>query len=317
MFLFILAVLVLIFGFSVGIWLQLEDEGGKAIAAFIITPILTVIFVIASCLTVVSTGNTGIITTFGRVSDYNLDAGIHFVSPWAKVIKMDNRVQKASVDLACFSSDIQEVSCRYAINYQIEKANAQKIYTTIGASYFDTVISPNVAESVKTIVAHYTAESLIASRDKLAVEIESYLREQLVEYNIEVVSTAIEDLDFTDEFTNAVEAKQVAVQNKLKATTEQEQKTMEAKQAADRAKIEAEASAEVAKIQALADLEVQRINADAAEYAGQKEAAKNKAISESVTGDLLRYYLIQQWNGEYPNTYMGSDNVSALIGIEG
>lgn len=268
-----------------------------------------------SFITSVSTGHTGIVTTFGRVENYTFDAGVHVKLPWNKIITMDNRVQKATVDLACFSADIQEVTCKYTLNYQISKSNAQDIYRTVGRDYFETVVTPAVAESVKTIMAHYTAENLIGSRDALASEIENLLGEQLQKYNIEIVSTSIEDMDFTDEFTNAVEAKQVAVQNKLKAQTEQEQKTMEAQQAAERAKIDANAAAEVSKIQAQADLEVQKINADAAEYTGQKEAAKNKAVSESLTEELIKYYLIQQWDGKYPATYMGSDNVSALLDI--
>ena len=91
---------------------------------------------------------------------------------------------------------------------------------------------------------------------------------------------------------------------------------MEAQQAAERAEIEAQAAAAVAVIAAQADLEVTKIQADAAEYAGQKEAAKNKAISEWLTEDLIEYYYIQQWDGILPNTYMGSDNVSAIVGLQ-
>ena len=301
----------------------------KPFAKFSWIPLVAgiLVFVIASvssCYASIDTGHTGVVTVFGKVENYTLDAGIHVKAPWQTVVQMDNRVQKATIKLECFSSDIQEVSCIYTMNYQINKANAQEIYKTVGKDYYDTVITPNVAESVKTIMAHYTAENLVGNRDSLASEIEVLLGTQLEKYNIEVVSTAIEDMDFTDEFTNAVEAKQVAVQNKLKATTEQEQKTMEAQQAAARAKIEAEAAAEVAqikagaeaevaKIQAQANLEVAKLQADATEYAGQKEAAKNKAISEELTEELLRYYLIQQWDGKYPETYVGSEGVANII----
>jgi regulator of protease activity HflC (stomatin/prohibitin superfamily) len=92
---------------------------------------------------------------------------------------------------------------------------------------------------------------------------------------------------------------------------------MEAEQEAERAKINAAAEAEVAKIAAQADLEVTKIQADAAEYAGLKEAAKNKAISEQLTDLLLQYYYVQQWNGVVPESYVGSDNVSAIIGMGG
>ena len=276
--------------------------------------VLFIICIFCASVTSIPTGHTGVVTTFGRVENYTLDAGFHTKAPWNDVVLMDNRVQKASIGLACFSSDIQEVNCQYTVNYQISKTNAQDIYRTVGTAYFDTVITPNVQESVKTIMAHYTAEDLIGQRDKLAAEIEDLLATQLVKYNIEVVSTAIEDMDFTDAFTNAVEEKQVAAQKKLKATIEQEQKTIEAQQAAARQKIEAEAAAEVAKIQAAADLEVQKINADAAEYTGRKEAAKNEAIANSLTPELIDYLRIQQWDGKLPTTILG-DNGSVLIGL--
>lgn len=218
---------------------------------------------------------------------------------------MDNRVQKQSTEFLCFSADIQEVSCVYTVNYQISKTNASEIYKTIGINYYETVVKPNIVESVKTITARYTAEELIAKRDTLAIEIEDLLSVALTKYNVELISTAIEDLDFTDSFTDAVEAKQVAQQNKLKAQTEQEQKTMEAEEAAKRAAIDANAAAEVAMIQAQADLEVRKINADAEAYEGQKQAEKNKAIAESLTDELIQYQYIQQWNGELPDTVLG------------
>lgn len=309
----IFGILVIIGCIIGGVVLAANDYKVGGIGVAVGGIVLGILFIFLGCTCSVETGNTGIVTTFGRVEDYTLEAGFHTKAPWNNIIEMDNRVQKQTVDLLCFSSDIQEVSCKYTINYQISKKNAQDIYRTIGTDYFDTVIVPCVTESVKTIMAHYSAENLIGNRDKLAKEIEDLLSDQLGKYNIEMVSTSIEDMDFTDEFTNAVEAKQVAAQNKLKAETEQAQKTMEAQQAAERTKIEAQAQAEVAKIQAQADLEVQKINADAAEYTGQKEAAKNEAISKSLTPQLITYYQIQAWDGKYPETYLGSDNVSAII----
>jgi len=308
MFGLIFGIIVILAGIIIGICAVVSDYKGAGIGALLGGIIVGTVCIVLGCMVSVGTGHTGIVTTFGRVEDYTLDSGFHFKAPWNDVIEMDNRVQKATVTLPCFSSDIQEVNTVYTVNYQISKTNAQKLYIDVGTGYIDTVINPAVYESVKTIMAHYTAEDLIGKRDTLASEIEKFLGEQLLNYNIEVVSTAIEDMDFTDEFTNAVEAKQVAVQNKLKAQTEQEQKTMEAQQAAERTKIEAEAAAAVAKIQAQADLEVQKINADAAEYTGQKEAAKNKAINESLTGELLKYFYIQQWDGKLPQTILGDDS---------
>ncbi|MBQ9747327.1 MAG: prohibitin family protein [Clostridia bacterium] len=265
------------------------------------------IFAIASdCITTIPTGHTGIVTTFGRVEDYTYEAGVHPKLPWQQVVKMDNRIQKASVEMSCFSSDIQEVSTVYTINYQIEKANAQTIYRTIGKDYYTTIILPRIEESVKSMIAKYNAESLIASREQLSVEIRDDLTVKLATYNVEVIDASIENLDFSDAFTNAVEAKQVAAQEKLKAEIQQEQANIEAKAAAERAVIAAEAEAEKALIEAEAAAEAKKKEADALAYAGEKEAEANAKIAESLTDELINYKTIEQWNGELP-TYMGGE----------
>ena len=283
----------------------------KKIIAFSIIAVLCVILVL-SCFTSVPAGFTGVPVTFGKVADYTLDSGLHFKSPFTEVIKMDNRIQKHTVNMSAFSQDIQETSVSYTINYQISKNDAMTIYRTIGREYFDTVIAPNISEAVKTATAHYTAESLVNNRDKLAAEIEGTLKDLLAPYNIEVVGTAIEDLDFTDAFTNAVEAKQVAAQNKLRAETEQSQATMEEQARAERAIIAAEAEAKQSVIAANADLEVVKIQAEASLYAGQREAEMNQRIAESLTPELIKYYWIKQWDGVLPSTVLG-DTTSIML----
>ena len=263
-----------------------------------------IFFIGCDCITTIPTGHTGIVTTFGRVEDYTYEAGVHTKAPWQQVVKMDNRIQKASVEMSCFSSDIQEVSTVYTINYQIEKANAQTIYRTIGKDYYTTIILPRIEESVKSMIAKYNAESLIASRESLSVEIREDLTSKLAAYNVEVIDASIENLDFSDAFTNAVEAKQVAAQEKLKAEIQQEQANIEAKAAAERAVIAAQAEAEKAVIEAEAAAEAAKKEADAKAYAGEKEAEANKKISESLTDELIDYKTIEQWNGELP-TYVG------------
>jgi len=259
------------------------------IASGIMAIILVVVALCSICK--IPTGHTGVITSFGKVDNYTYDAGIHIKAPWKKVIKMDNRVQKQSVELQCFSSDIQEVKIVYTINYQINKDNAMIIYSTIGKEYYDIAIVPNITESVKVVTARYTAEKLVGTRDELALAIEKDLTARLREFNIELVSTSIEDMDFTDAYTNAVEAKQVAQQNKLKAETEAEQKI-----------IEAEASAKVAKVKAQG-------NADAKRIAAEAEADANKKIAASLDERVLRNKWYEKWNGEYPQVVSGGGTI--------
>jgi regulator of protease activity HflC (stomatin/prohibitin superfamily) len=257
--------------------------------------LLGVVLTGLGCISSVDTGYVGIVKTFGRVENYTFDSGFHFKAPWNSVVQIDNRVQKTTNELPCFSSDIQEVYTVYTVNYQISKTNAQNLYRDVGTNYLETVVNPTIQESVKTVVAKYTAEQLIGKREVLAEEIESLLAINLQKYNIDVVSTAIENMDFTESFTAAVEAKAVAAQQKLQAQIEQERLTMEAVQAAERAQIEAEAQAvvdktkaeaakEISEIQAEADRIVAQIGSDSAEYQGKKEAAIALQRLASING---------------------------------
>ena len=92
---------------------------------------------------------------------------------------------------------------------------------------------------------------------------------------------------------------------------------MEQEQIAKRRIIDANAAAEEAKIQAEADLEVTKIQADAAEYAGLKEAAKNKAVAEWLSKDLLGYYYIQKWDGKLPYFFLGDSADNILLTVPG
>lgn len=301
MLLFIFGILIFIGGIIFMGYNIAQGNGGTAGIGGVVAIILTVVLVVLSCVANVPTGHTGVLTTFGKVEDRTLEAGMNFKTPWQEVVKMDNRVQKQSTDLICFSSDIQEVSMKYTVNYQISSADAMTIYKTIGIDYYTNIIIPNITESVKTAVAHYNAEALVSGRSELSKVIQEDLTACLANYNIIVVSVSIEDMDFTDAFTNAVEAKQVAEQNKLKAQTEAEQRI-----------IEANAEAEIRRVNAEADAEAKKIAADAAAYEisakAEAEAAANKQIAESLTEELIEYKYYETWNGELPGV-VGADTI--------
>ena len=277
--------------------------------------LIVAIILAFSMIKTVPTGYTGILTTFGKVEPNTVSAGVHVIAPWQKIVKLDNRTQKVSVETDTFSKDIQQVKVSLAVNFCIDQATAQELYKTVGVNYYESVVLPRILENVKAVVAEYSAENLVAKRGELSDEILTRLTDDAAAYGINIISISVEDIDFTDEFTDAVERKQVATQNKLAAETEQAQKTMEEQAAADRAVISAKAKAEQDVIAANAELEVTKIQAEAALYAGEKEAEMNKRIAESLTPNLVKYYYIKQWDGILPKTVLGEDS-SFIISLE-
>lgn len=285
-------ILFVIFGFK-------KDASGFswALNAKQFAAILGILIMSGSFIAKVPTGHTGVVTTFGHVEDYTYEAGIHFKNPLSNVINMDNRTQKETLELSCFSSDIQEVAITYTVNFQIDKENAQNIYRTIGVNYYDKIIVARVQDCVKTVAAKFSAENLVGSRNEFSIQIEEMLKASLAQHNIQLVGASVENMDFTDAFTEAVEAKQVAEQNKLKAQTEAQQKV-----------IEAEAAAQVKVIEAQAE-------ADAILAKATAEAEANKKLAESITKELIDYQYAEKWDGELPQITGGDSVIPVLDGF--
>lgn len=288
-----------------------EDVGNKrkiSIVIWVATIVLSAVLMFISVVAIVPTGYTGIKTTFGKVSDDVLGSGINFTLPWQNVINMDNREQRAPFTLEAFSKDIQQVDIQGSINLNIDKTTAMNLYRDVGVEYWNVLVTPRVYEDVKIVIAQYTAEKLVENRQACSDQIYELLKQELSVKGINVISFAIENIDFTDAFESAVEAKQVATQEKQKAQTEQEKMTMEMQQKAERDRIQAQAAADVQKIQADAEAYAVKVQAEA-------QAEANRKIAETLSDALIRNNTVKQWNGQLP-VVTSSEGAANLINLK-
>ena len=309
MVLLIFSILILIASIIGGITIDRNDYPGFKVATPIIGIIVAIVLIILSCASYVPTGYTGIVTTFGKVHENTLDAGINFHAPWDNVIKMDNREQRLTFKLEAFSKDIQQVDVQGSVNYNIDKTTAMNLYRDVGTEYSTILIGPRIQEDVKIVIAKYTAENLIENRQAMSDAIYELLKAELAPKGINIISFAVENVDFTDAFESAVEAKQVATQEKQKAKTQQEQQTMEEEQKAERARIAAQAQADVQKIEADAEAYAIRAKAEA-------DAEANKKLNASLTTDLIEYNKILHWNGQLPTITGGGTPIINFGAVE-
>ena len=241
----------------------------------------------------VGNGKVAVVTRFGKAQDETLEAGFH-VKPFFNTLHpMSIKTKTMQTALSAFSSDIQQVNTTVTLNYNIDKTNAVTLYREVGSGYEKTLMAPRVQEDVKIVFSRYTAENLVQKRDLLSTEILELLQEYLAPYGINVTAVAIEDIDFTDAFTNAVEAKQVATQEKLTAQTQQERLTMEAEAQAERETIAAQAKAERDRIAAEAEAYAIKTKAEA-------EAEANAKVAASLSDALIDYVRAQAWDGKLP-----------------
>ena len=251
--------------------------------------ILLAIIVIANCVTIVQPGHTGVVVTLGKVNETVLQEGLHFKIPFVQnVVMIDNRITKLEVDTEAFSSDLQTVDTRLAINYRVDTSKSYSIYKNIGAGYEAVLVEPAVNEVLKAIVAQYSAEESVTNRTLISTGLVEGLNEKLNDIGLYVTDVNIINFEFSEAYITAIEEKQVAQQELLKAETEKQTKITNAEAEAEAMKVKAEGEAEALKITASA------------------EAEANATIAESLTEELIRYQKVDRWNGELPKVTGGS-----------
>jgi len=190
----------------------------------------------------VGAGERGIVQNFGAVQNTVLGEGIHFKIPIMQtVILMDVKIQKAITDAASASSDLQDVDLSVALNYHVIPDKANVVYQSIGMEFKARIIDPAIQEVMKAVTARYTAEELITKRPAVSTEMKDALTSRLLESNIAVDAFSIVSFSFSKTFTDAIEAKQTAEQNALKAKRDLDRIRVEAEQTIAAATAEAEA----------------------------------------------------------------------------
>ena len=197
---------------------ELFSNKNKRIALIVVVVIILVITFFSSIRTV-GTGQVGVVTQYGRVTGRELNEGLSFIAPWGinNVTVYDIKVQKEAVVSTAASKDLQDVSSEIVLNYSLERGSVSRVHQTIGALYVDKIITPAINEVFKAASAEYTASELITQRSELKTVAQKTLSDRLAPYGVKVSELSIVDFKFSDNFSKAIEEKQVAQQNAERA----------------------------------------------------------------------------------------------------
>jgi regulator of protease activity HflC (stomatin/prohibitin superfamily) len=207
---------------------------------FIIT--VVVILLIFSSFTVIDAGHTGVVVRLGKVSDNVLNEGFHFKLPIiTNIVKIDNRVLKTEVKSDSASKDLQSISSKVSVNYRVNTNSSAKIYKNVGNNFETVIVNPAIQECMKSVAAKYTAEELITKRAIVSSEMEKEISQKINPYGLNIEVFNIINFEFSKEFSKAIEAKQTAQQQALKAEQDLARIKVEASQTVEKAKAESEA----------------------------------------------------------------------------
>lgn len=261
------------------------EKGDPNVSGIIKTVVLALVIGIAAAklggsITIIGAGERGVVfDSVSGVKPVALKEGINFVTPFVQsVIIFDVRTQKVEFEATAASKDLQNVATKVALNFNPTAEAVPEIYQTYGVDYEEKVIHPAVQEAVKAITALYTAEELITKREQVKAGVQEHLAKMMTMAHLQLTQTYITDFKFEQAFSQAIEQKQVA-----------EQQAMKAKRDLDRVKLEAE--------QKIAGL--------------RAEAEGLRMQKEQITPQLIELRRIEKWDGHYPQI-MGGNTMSLM-----
>jgi regulator of protease activity HflC (stomatin/prohibitin superfamily) len=206
--------------------------------------VLLVLAIIFRPFSIVNAGERGVIMQFGKVQDRVFDEGIHPITPIATSVKnISIRIQNTSFKADATSKDLQRMTAEIAVNWNIDPTRVNKVFQKIGdeQQVITTIIAPAVSEVLKAAISQKTTEEIITERAQIKAEIDTNLQNRLAPYGVIVDDVSIVNFAFPEEFSKAVEARQIAEQQARQAEFNADKAAQEAQANINRAKGEAEA----------------------------------------------------------------------------
>src|SRR6266498_3973527 len=148
-----------------------KGPGGGGLRWALLVVGVLVVLMIGSPLTVIPAGHVGVKDFFGNVSSSVLPAGVNFVLPFTKVVKMSIKTQEIKETAEVPSKEGLTMDLEASVLFRLDPSKAAEIYRTIGPNYQEIAVVPQVRSAIREITATYEAKALYsAERDKIARE---------------------------------------------------------------------------------------------------------------------------------------------------
>lgn len=190
------------------------------IVAASIAAVLAVVLLV-SCIAVVGTGQTAVVTRFGNVVGTE-GQGIHLKLPIDRYNMIDVTQQQVTSEYSTATKDNQSLVQEITAQVVVKPDAAEEVYVKFLGNHMAGIVAPILADGFKNATAKYSIEEVISARDKLSADMLAAVQPKLDAYGIQVVSVEIKNVALPEEYKAAVERQKVAERDQVTAEVERQ-----------------------------------------------------------------------------------------------
>lgn len=223
----------------------------------------------------VQSGTRVVIKRFGVVSQNVVSEGMHLKIPFMDSINVVTiRPINIAENTKAYTKDNQPIEIDYNVIFTYPINDITNTVIQYQGYPYESFAKVKIVDAVKAVAGKYTASEFVTKRESITSDIETLAKDSVINDQtgkpaIILMDTPITNVDFDDQYENAIKAKQVAQQDAQKAEYRLQQAKVDKQ--AQIAKAEGEAQALTIKAQAI---------------------NKNPAV--------VRLNEIEKWDGHYP-----------------
>ena len=206
---------------------NVTPTGPGGTATLLIVLSFTGFLLLTQSLFVVPSGQVAVVTTLGKVSGGSRRPGLNFKVPFVQsVFPFDVKTQVQPEKFETLTKDLQVIKATATIKYAIKPKKAPTIFRTIAnrnSDIYQKIVYPSLLKALKSVFSQYELETIATDFNVISEKVAESVAKELKSFDlVDVQSLDLTGLEIAEEYRAAIEQKQIAGQQLLRAKTEVE-----------------------------------------------------------------------------------------------
>ena len=201
----------------------INDAGNGLV--LVVALLLSALLLLGQALFIVPAGQVAVVTTLGKVSGGSRLPGLNLKIPFLQAVyPFDVRTQVRPEEFATLTKDLQVIEATATVKYAVRPDEAGRIYRTIAGNdreVYPRIIQPSLLKALKSVFSQYELVTIATEWNDISSLVERTVAQELDKFDyVEVRGLDLTGLQIAEEYRAAIEQKQIAQQQLLRAKTE-------------------------------------------------------------------------------------------------